>query len=394
MDIYRRKNLWKFNLAIAGVFIVLVTIAYTFYLGSRLKEVLEINMENFADAYGSMVQNMDDLDKDVNFQTDVLQRNKNIPIIIVDELDSIVMSLNFSDTQVNNSDYMRKQLERMKSSDRKPIIVDTLVGVVNRVYYAPPFEYKLLSLLPLIILLLLATYIFVGYLGFSSSRASEQNRVWVGMARETAHQLGTPISAIMAWIEHLKITEVDEEQMDILAELEKDVSRLDLVADRFSKIGAEPSLDRMDVVELIRDTMEYMEKRAPRKVEFKLLVNNDQPHYARVNKHLINWVVENLMRNALDAMGGEGSISAVVTEEANYVNIDIEDTGKGIPPGKLKTVFSPGYTTRKRGWGLGLSLAKRIVENYHQGKIFVKRSTPGEGTTFTVRLPKDSSETG
>lgn len=388
MDIYKKKHRWKLNLVFAGVFIVLITIGYTFYLGDRLKEVLEINMENFADAYGSMAQNMDDLNKDVNFETDVLQRNKNIPIIIVDELDSIVMSLTYSESKVNNRSYMKRELEKMKSSDRKPITVDTQVGVVNRIYYAPPFEYKLLSLLPLIILLLLATYVFVGYLGFSSSRTSEQNRVWVGMARETAHQLGTPISAIIAWLEHLKMTEIDEEQKEIVSELENDVSRLELIADRFSKIGAEPNLERMDVAELVRDTMDYMQKRAPRKIEFKL-VTNDHAHFARVNKHLINWVVENLMRNALDAMDGEGKITTVVVDENDYVVIDIEDTGKGIPSGQLKTVFEPGYTTRKRGWGLGLSLAKRIVENYHQGKIYVKRSTPGEGTTFSIKLPKE-----
>ncbi len=208
------------------------------------------------------------------------------------------------------------------------------------------------------------------------------------MARETAHQLGTPISAIIAWLEHLKITEVDEEQMDIIEELENDVSRLELIADRFSKIGAEPSLDRMNVVELIRDTMAYMDKRAPRKVEFKLLVNSGEVHYARVNKHLINWVFENLMRNALDSMGGEGTITTVVSEDGECVNIDVSDTGKGIPSGNVKTVFEPGFTTRKRGWGLGLSLARRIIENYHQGKIFVKGSVVGEGTTFTIRLPK------
>ena len=387
MDIYKRKNRWKINLVIAGIFIVIITIAYTFYLGSRLKEVLEINMQNFADAYESMVEDYNDLTKDVNFETDVLQRNTNIPIIIVDELDSISMSYNYSEAQMDNRRYLRRQLEKMESSDRKPITVESEIGVY-RIYYAPPFEYQLLSLLPLIILLLLATYIFIGYLGFSSSRASEQNRVWVGMARETAHQLGTPISAIIAWLEHLKITKVDDEQMEIIGELENDVSRLELIADRFSKIGAEPSLDKMNVVELIRDTMGYMEKRAPRKVEFKLMANNGEAHFARVNKHLINWVIENLMRNALDAMGGNGTITTVVSEDEECVNIDITDTGKGISSGNIKTVFEPGYTTRKRGWGLGLSLARRIIENYHQGKIFVKNSVVGEGSTFTIRLPK------
>ena len=210
------------------------------------------------------------------------------------------------------------------------------------------------------------------------------------MAKETAHQLGTPISAIVAWIEHLKLLrEGDEETQEILGELRNDVSRLELIADRFSKIGSAPKLEPIDVYEELDKCRAYMQRRASRKIAFEFPAPGNQPAKPiRINPHLFDWVVENLLRNALDAMESSGKISAEVYDDADYIYIDISDTGKGIPAGKHKTVFQPGYTTKKRGWGLGLSLAKRIVEEYHSGKIFVKRSEEGQGTTFTIQMPK------
>lgn len=388
MDIYQKKNRWKLNLVFAGIVIVVITIIYTFFLANELKKVLKINMENLAVAYESISKDPDNSDKDVNFETDVISRNNNVRIIIVNEQDQILNSLNFPESKVEKPGYLEKQLLKMKNSDEKPLSIEG-VGFVHRLYYAPPIQYQLLSLLPLIILLLLAAYVFIGYLGFSTSRSAEQNRVWVGMARETAHQLGTPISAIIAWLEHLKASEVDEEQLEIIHELENDVGRLELIADRFSKIGAAPNLVETNILDEIKKTMEYMEKRASRKIIFSL-VNNSQQEYimANINSHLFNWVIENLMRNALDAMSGTGKITTTIHQEDNFWEIELSDTGKGISSQNQKTVFEPGYTTKKRGWGLGLSLAKRIIENYHEGKIFVKKSSPDEGTTFAIRLPK------
>ncbi|MEL6988168.1 MAG: HAMP domain-containing sensor histidine kinase, partial [Bacteroidota bacterium] len=262
-------------------------------------------------------------------------------------------------------------------------------GYSRYIYYEESTLIKLLKYLPLVQLLLISTFIAAGYFSFSTARRSEQNQVWAGMAKETAHQLGTPISAIIAWIEHLKLTaEENPEQLEIIGELRNDVTRLELIADRFSKIGSEPVLEKTNIFRELEACKNYMQKRAPKKVQFKFPNPEASPIFVRINPPLFDWVIENLLRNALDAMGGSGMISAFVEEEGDYINIDIIDTGKGIPGNKLKTVFQPGYTTKKRGWGLGLSLAKRIIENYHNGKIFVKNSKLNEGTTFSIKLPK------
>nr|MBX2815056.1 HAMP domain-containing histidine kinase [Saprospiraceae bacterium] len=255
-------------------------------------------------------------------------------------------------------------------------------------YYKNSRILTLLTYFPVVMLGLLAAFITLGYVGFNASRRSEQNQVWVGMAKETAHQLGTPISAILAWIEHLKLEENSPEKLEIIGELSRDVDRLDLIADRFSKIGSEPLLEQKDIFAQLRETEHYMQRRAPRKVEFDFPDTNEEPIPVLINSHLFSWVLENLIRNALDAMEGKGRITAEVIDDGQQVGIELSDTGKGIPASKQKTVFQPGYTTKKRGWGLGLSLAKRIIENYHKGKIFVKKSEPNVGTTFSIRLPK------
>ena len=229
----------------------------------------------------------------------------------------------------------------------------------------------------------------MGYLGLSSARQAEQNRVWVGMAKETAHQLGTPISAIVAWIEHLRGMSINRpDQLEILDELTNDVARLDLIADRFSKIGSAPNLEAKDIYKELDKARIYMQRRASRRVKFQFPETGAEKKYVNINAPLFNWVMENLLRNALDAMDGEGLIKADVYEDHEMVCIDISDTGKGIPSSKQKMVFQPGFTTKKRGWGLGLSLAKRIIEEYHEGKIFVKQSEQNQGTIFTIKLPK------
>lgn len=258
----------------------------------------------------------------------------------------------------------------------------------GKVYHFDSNLVNYINYFPFIQLLLVGSFILLGYFFLTGSKRSEQNRVWAGMAKETAHQLGTPISAIIGWIEHLKLTDPSEEQLEIVEELRSDVNRLELVADRFSKIGAEPVLTKINIFQEMDECRQYMERRAPRKVSFSYPSPSEGDLSVNINKHLFDWVIENLIRNSLDAMDGKGELSAKIYEEGEYINIDMTDTGKGIPSGKQSTIFQPGFTTKQRGWGLGLSLAKRIIENYHSGKIFVKTSKPGVGTTFTVRLPK------
>jgi anti-sigma regulatory factor (Ser/Thr protein kinase) len=380
MDIYSKKSRWKLYLAFAGIVIVLTSLLYTNRLTSRLAEEERKKMEIYFFAQEQFNLGV----MDFQLHEKVFSSNTTIPALIVVD-DQVVEGgyINFPNDDMN---YLNRQLSRMKSSGPPPIVNEE---IGQKVYYKESNLLKQLRLYPIIQLFLIAAFILFGYMGFSSARRAEQNRVWVGMAKETAHQLGTPISAIVAWLEHLRmIKEGDNEVLEVVDELENDVSRLELIADRFSKIGSEPELKPTNVYEALDHCRAYMQRRAPRKVNFDFPGTAPAPLTVYINTHLFNWVVENLLRNALDAMGGKGEISSIVYEEGDFICIDIHDTGKGIPPSKFKTVFQPGYTTKKRGWGLGLSLAKRIIQEYHSGKIFVKDSTEGEGTTFTIKLPK------
>ena len=228
-------------------------------------------------------------------------------------------------------------------------------------------------------------FLFIAYLLFSTARKSEQNQVWVGMAKETAHQLGTPLSSMIGWVELLKLKGLDE---DTVHEIAKDVHRLETITDRFSKIGSTARLEPYNIVMVIYDSVNYIKSRVSPKVRFTITPDLTTQVSAPINLHLFEWVIENLCKNAVDAMEGNGSIHIVVTEDIKQVVIDISDTGKGIQKSRFKTIFHPGYTSKTRGWGLGLTLSKRIIENYHSGKIFVKTSAIGKGTTFRIILKK------
>jgi signal transduction histidine kinase len=326
---------------------------------------------------------------DLTLQLEIFQSNSSIPIIIADERNQVVGARNWNSWWSNenldsNFVYLQDQLDRLVADEAK--FIETYGG---RIYFGESLILQQLRYFPLVQLLLIGGFIIFGYLGLNSARRYEQNRVWVGMAKETAHQLGTPISAILAWIEHLKsIRPEDEETMEVAEELRNDVQRLELIADRFSKIGSTPKLEAVNIYTELDTCREYMQRRAPRKVKFDFPGPDFDHLPVLINPPLFEWVIENLLRNALDAMDGKGEISAHLTQDSDYVHLDLSDTGKGIPSSNHKRVFQPGFTTKKRGWGLGLSLAKRIIEEYHGGKIFVKRSEEGKGTTFTISLPK------
>ncbi|MDH3648726.1 MAG: HAMP domain-containing histidine kinase [Saprospiraceae bacterium] len=388
MDIYQRRSNWKIYMAIAGILIMFIVMTYSSYLASNLREGERNKAELFVKAAEALARDLqEDPDKDVTFPFEVVQSNKTIPVIEVDERGNVKDHANFPETF--ELEDVEDQLEKIKRSGIEPIAFNG-PGFQHFIYYRPSRLLTFITYFPLVMLLLLAAFMAFGYLGITANRKAEQNRVWVGMAKETAHQLGTPISAIVAWIEHLKLlSESESDKLDLLDELSNDVKRLELIADRFSKIGSAPKLERKNIFEELCKTKNYMQRRASRKVHFDFPSQNGSPLYLQINSHLFNWVVENLIRNALDAVGGEGEIKARVYEDGEYIGIDISDSGKGIPGSKQKMVFQPGYTTKKRGWGLGLSLAKRIVENYHEGKIFVKNSEPDVGTTFTIKLPRE-----
>jgi len=369
------------------VVIVLISLFYTNYLTGKLANEERNKVQHWLRA-------LEDINRpsatgcenccDFTLQTEILSANQTIPLILVSETGSIVDALNFGAARDTNRVFLEKELARMIEDGVVPI-----EGFAQKIYYRNSTLLTMLQYFPVVQLVLIAAFILFGYLGFSSTRRAEQNRVWVGMAKETAHQLGTPTSAIIGWIEHLKvIREDDEEVLEVTQELRNDVTRLELIAERFSKIGSAPELQPINIFSEMEECRSYMERRAPRKVSFHFPNPDSTPLFVNINPPLFDWVVENLLRNALDAMDGKGQITAEVYDDDQYVYIDITDTGKGIPPNKFRTVFQPGFTTKKRGWGLGLSLAKRIIEKYHTGKIFVKRSEEGLGTTFTIQLPK------
>lgn len=383
MDIYQEKSNWKIYLIIMAIVILAVSLIYTTIVANKLKEGERQKVEQWILALENISDN--DYAGDLTLEQKITEANTTMPLILVEDSGVIQMGLNYGEEKELDFVFLQKRIDAIKKSGALPVPA----GEGNLVYYEDSSTLRMLTYFPFIQFGLISAFVAFGYFSFSSARRSEQNQVWVGMAKETAHQLGTPITAIIAWIEHLRmIHESNEETAEILDELNNDVNRLNLIADRFSKIGAIPELKETNIYEELENMRKYMQRRAPRKMVFEFPDVEKEPLYVQLNAPLFNWVTENLLRNALDAMGGEGKISAEVTEEKDFITIDISDTGKGIPSNKMKTIFKPGYSTKTRGWGLGLSLAKRIIESYHSGRIFVKKSQIDQGTTFTIKLPK------
>ncbi len=387
MKIWQQISGWKGTLVSVGLVVLAVSMWYTNYLANRLSAGERDKVDVLVRAHQEIMNN-EDLNADISFYADILIHADDYPLINTDLNDNVLYATKaFGEGNDTNIVFLEKQIEEIKRKGPPPIVNTSPYGSY-KIYYKQSLLLRLLTYFPLVQLLLLGTFVAVGFMGISSAKRAEQNRVWVGMAKETAHQLGTPISAILAWIEHLKESASDE-QHEIVHELRHDVEKLELVADRFSKIGSAPILERVDIRKELAQCRDYMARRASRHIVFDFDdIGKEPPVYAMINPHLFDWVIENMLRNALDASEGEGLISATVHEDDHEVSIDISDTGKGISPSQFKKVFEPGFTTKQRGWGLGLSLAKRIIEQYHSGKIFVKKSKPGEGTTFTIKLPK------
>lgn len=383
MEIYRLKNLWKIGLALAGVLIVVLSTGYSGYLADEIRRFEHQKIV----WYKTAVEDYQTANPEGSFvlHDAVITADLHVPLILVNERDVIESARNYGEVRDTDLVFLAQRLEWIRRDGYPPLELSD----GKRIYYEDSDLVAQLRYLPLVQTALIGLLVFLGYLGFNASRRAEENRIWVGMARETAHQLGTPLSAILAWIEYLRAQAPDHPKVLYAAdEIARDAEKLDLIADRFSKIGAKPELTRTNVVECLERARRYMEARSPRRVRF-LFPPEDAPAIpVMLNAHLFEWVLENLMRNALDAMEGEGEIKAILFTDSRWVHLEISDTGKGIPSGRFRRVFKPGYTTKTRGWGLGLSLAKRIVESYHSGRIFVKHSVPGKGTTFAILLPR------
>ncbi len=390
MDIYTRKSRWKWYLAAGGAAIVAISLLYTKHLADRLVERERQQAAQFAEAMRQISRLDQDPNCDLTLPARVIADNNTIPVIVLDELRRVEMYRNIGSADSLSAEEIQKALVRMQEQGADTIPIRVPPDIDKLVIYSHSNLLDLLQLYPYIQLFLIAAFIAFGYLGFSAARRAEENLVWLGMAKETAHKLGTPITAILGWIEALKAANEDDPvNLEMLAELQNDVNRLELVADRFSKIGSKPELTPVNLYDQLETCRNYMQPRAPRRVTFDFPApNQHEPLIVNINPPLFDWVMENLLRNAIDAMeGGAGVITVVVRTEPGSVCIDVTDTGKGIPSSKFQTVFKPGYSTKTRGWGLGLSLSKRIIERYHGGRLFVKSSELGKGTTFTIKLP-------
>ena len=375
---------WRTGLALIAICIVTGTIFYSQYLARKIAHDERKKVEQWVEAAKSL---LDPSITDVRLPVKIIVDNKDIPIIETNEKDSITNYANI-DTLKASTDptYLSRKLETLRSINEPIKYIDPFDSThINYYYYGHTSLLNEVRYYPLIQLFIVGLFIIVVLLALRSSYRSVQNQVWAGMAKETAHQLGTPVSSLEGWVEMMKDKPGNEK---IVQELEKDVNRLRLVSDRFGKIGSTPQLEEVDVVRQISTMMDYIKKRAPGKIRFSMNTNGAEKVIARISAPLFDWVIENLLKNALDAMEGKGAIVVDIQDGKNAVTIDVADTGKGIAKQNISRVFKPGFTTKKRGWGLGLSLSRRIIEKYHKGEIFVKQSETGKGTTFRIILKK------
>ncbi|PWG06129.1 sensor histidine kinase [Polaribacter aquimarinus] len=382
MNFLTNSTLYKRLAIFISLIIVSLILWNTYIFFQKFKIDERAKMEIFASAIKEFAIN-DDLNADFNLETKVFEKIKNIPMILTDKNGIIIDSRNLDSIKAKNEAYLKRQLVLMKD-ENKPIEINYLQNEKQFVYYGNSDLLNKLTYYPLALVLILILFLSVVYLFYSSNKASETNKLWTGMAKETAHQIGTPLSSLLGWIAILKTENVDETYIE---EIEKDVNRLNTIANRFSKIGSVPELKKENIVSISKQAFDYLESRSSKQISFTFLTTNNEIH-TKLNTELFGWVIENLIKNAIDAMLGKGELKLNIENTPKKVKITVTDTGKGMPKKLFKQIFKPGFTTKKRGWGLGLSLSKRIVEDYHNGKIFVQKSEIGKGTTFEILLNK------
>lgn len=399
-NIYDSRRIWKMALIAISLLLMAIFITISNNLVKDLAAQERERMEIWADAtqeLASMASEPNAAPTDVDFVFRIIERNHNIPVLLVDDQGEILQyrnfklpepidSLNPTALSKTNEKYLKGKLGKlMKSSNKIEIKIDR--NTTQYLYYEDSTVLRRLAYYPYIQLSVLLLFLAIAYFALISVKKAEQNKVWVGLSKETAHQLGTPISSLMAWTQLLESMGIDG---DIVTDMNKDVHRLSVIADRFSKIGSMPDKELAFINEAVSTSLEYMSNRISKQVTLTLHLNAAENCGVMLCQSLFEWVMENLTKNAVDAMEGKGRIDITVgaAKNDNMVLIAIKDTGKGISRKNFKTVFNPGYTTKKRGWGLGLTLVKRIIEEYHNGKIYVKESEPGKGTTFVIEIPR------
>ena len=381
MKILSNTFLFKRITILVSFVIVTLILWNTFTIFQKFKYEERIRMEILGEAQKELSNA--NLNSNIALPDKIITTNKSIPLILVDDKGQIIYANNLDSIKSLNPRYLQKQLAIMKVQNQP---IEIIYNGKNKqfIYYKNSDLLNKLTYYPLALILILILFLGVIYLFFSSNKAAETNKLWTGMAKETAHQIGTPLSSLLGWIAILKMEKVDE---TYIHEIEKDVHRLNTIANRFSKIGSTPELKKENIVEITKQAFDYLESRSSKQIAFSFY-SSDNNIYTKLNEELFGWVIENLIKNAIDAMLRKGELILTIENTPKKVKITVSDTGKGIPKKLFKQIFKPGFTTKKRGWGLGLSLSKRIVEDYHNGKIFVKKSELGKGTSFQILLDK------
>lgn len=386
-DLYQQRRYWRLLLMLIALGIVLFSVFFTYNLAREIEQNEKEKVEAMAEAYRTLVLSVDE--DEIAEALAKIRRNENIPVIWTGPDGTPYDYINVDTSVILSSERQLQQYLKKLQSKKQivPIYIEEKAPP-QLLYYDASDLLRRVRIYPYVLLALVGLFLTITFLAFSFSRTAEQNQLWAGMAKETAHQLGTPLSSLSAWVDLLEERLNDAEGEMIKSELRKDISRLELVADRFSKIGSTPALEECSILPTATKITEYMSQRASKGVSIRLIDQTDGDDTALFSPSLFEWVLENLIKNALDAMEGSGQIELSIHNFQGWLAIDVKDTGKGIPANKFQAVFEPGFTTKMRGWGLGLALTKRIVEQYHRGKIFVKESQPGIGTTFRILLRK------
>lgn len=371
------NNLYTFILTILLVIVVL-SVSFTTRLANKFAEEEYRKIELWAEATRQLI--MADEDDNIDLILSVMEGNTTIPVYMVDSAHQLLLSRNVQEPKHNKEEFYQQRINNLRLS-QEPIVVQVNEEVTQYIYYEDSILLRRLYWFPYVQLIVIVAFIAIAVIALIMAQRSEQNSLWVGLSKETAHQLGTPISSLNAWNELLKATYPNDA---LLPQMDEDIRRLQMIAERFSKIGSQPTLNQEALLPIVQSAMEYMRVRTSNKITYTLHADTDCQ--VMVCKPLFEWVIENLCKNAIDSMEGKGEITLSLTKQENKVHLDITDTGKGIDRRHFKTIFKPGYTSKKRGWGLGLSLAKRIIEDYHRGKLFVKQSQIGVGSTFRITL--------